>query len=341
MEKGKELLGALIRADEYNELETGHSFVAEAADLLPEHESRQHYIMKKGLFGIDREPVSVMRYPVSMEVYAHSHDFFEVQYVARGEVLQTINGKPVSLDPGSVTVFNKHTVHVIHPSGPDAQMFFIFIDEQLLDSRLFSLLSSDDILAQYLYRSVAGYETRGDYLLYRHADEILGNLVWNLYAEGRYRLPDYRRLNYLHFAELLVRLGRHGRTSRAELAAKRKAPAGMRRLNQVEEYIRSNPQQASLSEAAAAAHMHRNSLCRLIKEIAGTTFTGLVRDIRLELAEYLLISTDLSVESVAAEVGYANSAHFYNLFKKKYGRTPGRHRAKYLERIQDEVGEAG
>ena len=40
----------------------------------------------------------------------------------------------------------------------------------------------------------------------------------------------------------------------------------------------------------------------------------------------LLRETDLTVECVAAEVGYENVEHFNRLFKKNYGLTPVQYR---------------
>ncbi|WP_316633186.1 AraC family transcriptional regulator [uncultured Flavobacterium sp.] len=43
---------------------------------------------------------------------------------------------------------------------------------------------------------------------------------------------------------------------------------------------------------------------------------------RLEKAEYLLASTDQSIQQISVEVGYENVSHFVNIFGRYYGLTP-------------------
>lgn len=50
--------------------------------------------------------------------------------------------------------------------------------------------------------------------------------------------------------------------------------------------------------------------------------------IKMMVAANLLSTTDLSVEHIAAKVGYYYSANFAKMFKKNYGKTPLKFRKK-------------
>ncbi len=52
------------------------------------------------------------------------------------------------------------------------------------------------------------------------------------------------------------------------------------------------------------------------------TFTEYLNDYRLSIAERLLLTTDLSVLSIATEVGFNNLSYFNRLFKKQFDCTP-------------------
>ena len=46
----------------------------------------------------------------------------------------------------------------------------------------------------------------------------------------------------------------------------------------------------------------------------------------MKKARSLIRSTSLSIEKIAAQVGYQNAEHFNRLFRKKYGLTPVQYR---------------
>ena len=51
---------------------------------------------------------------------------------------------------------------------------------------------------------------------------------------------------------------------------------------------------------------------------------------RIERANVLLIRTNLSIEEIAYEVGYASSGSLINLFRKHEGISPNRFRKNYF-----------
>ena len=53
---------------------------------------------------------------------------------------------------------------------------------------------------------------------------------------------------------------------------------------------------------------------------------GYLKEIRLSKACELLTTSTLTVEAIAASVGYENSKYFHTVFKAEYGLTPSRYR---------------
>ena len=67
-------------------------------------------------------------------------------------------------------------------------------------------------------------------------------------------------------------------------------------------------------------------LSRLFQKRYGCTPLAYQQAIRIERAKNLLRQTELTIEGVAAAVGYSNPAFFFRLFKRHVGETPGRFR---------------
>ena len=93
-------------------------------------------------------------------------------------------------------------------------------------------------------------------------------------------------------------------------------------IDQVKEYIESNSDTATLYSTAAHFGYHHVYLSRLIREKAGKTFSELLLEARMRRAKLLLELTDLSIEKIAAMLGYSNNSNFYKAFREYFGTSP-------------------
>lgn len=78
----------------------------------------------------------------------------------------------------------------------------------------------------------------------------------------------------------------------------------------------------SLSHLAETFHYSTSYLSRIFKSELGINFMEYLLGRRMEAAKKLLEETDLSVNDIAAEVGYSNYTSFIKTFKKFFGVTP-------------------
>jgi AraC-like DNA-binding protein len=63
----------------------------------------------------------------------------------------------------------------------------------------------------------------------------------------------------------------------------------------------------------------------------GVTFTDVRRQVSMSRARELLAGSSLSVEWIAAELGYASTTAFINAFKKGHNATPSEYRRRRRE----------
>lgn len=76
------------------------------------------------------------------------------------------------------------------------------------------------------------------------------------------------------------------------------------------------------------SHSH---FIKLFKNSTGKTIIEYITDLRLSYAEKLLSDTDLSIITIASNVGYDTPSFFTQKFKKKYGVTPIKYRSSVRE----------
>ncbi len=90
------------------------------------------------------------------------------------------------------------------------------------------------------------------------------------------------------------------------------------------DYIaRSYDKKITLEDLSQRFGTNRTDLNKLFKKETGMTAIKYVIDLRLRIARSLLKDTDLPVERIAEQTGFADSTHLERLFKQKYKMIPG------------------
>lgn len=81
--------------------------------------------------------------------------------------------------------------------------------------------------------------------------------------------------------------------------------------------------------AKRIARVSPGHLARLFQESKGVTFTQYLRDIRLQKAAEMLRNTQLTVSSIATDVGYFDGSRFAVHFRRHFGVTPTKYRTTH------------
>ena len=102
------------------------------------------------------------------------------------------------------------------------------------------------------------------------------------------------------------------------------------RLLTIERYIEENmAQEPTLGELAVLMGMSPRQLVRVLQEQLGMTFRQKLLRARMDRAAWLLRTTDMPLEVIIGEVGYASASAFYQVFRKAFSMTPMKYREKY------------
>jgi two-component system, response regulator YesN len=118
------------------------------------------------------------------------------------------------------------------------------------------------------------------------------------------------------------------------LEAKRKSSTGyLNKMERVKLFIEKNSdKKINLNHVAEEVCLSPKYLSRLFKENSGTGFNEYRLKIKIEKAEKLLKTTDLTVNQIAIQLGYKNPESFIRIFEKSLGQTPTQYRLKNRKR---------
>ena len=99
------------------------------------------------------------------------------------------------------------------------------------------------------------------------------------------------------------------------------------RISEVQDWIDRNFQRnIRILELSKMFNFSERNLKRRFLNAAGTAINRYVQEVRLDKAKKLLLTTELTVKDISAEVGYENDSFFTRLFKKNTGLTPAKWR---------------
>ena len=104
-----------------------------------------------------------------------------------------------------------------------------------------------------------------------------------------------------------------------------------RLIQSIEQYVQHNMNrgQFNLEEMASAMGMGMRPLFQKVRDLTGKTPSELVRDLRLKHACILLKRTNINMNELATNIGYASANHFISTFRERFGITPTEYRLKY------------
>ena len=91
----------------------------------------------------------------------------------------------------------------------------------------------------------------------------------------------------------------------------------------LEQNLRQPP---TLDELASMIGTHRHRLSELFKRAFGTTVYAWLRERRISQAAEWLESSEMSIQSIADELGFSTSGNFSTSFKERFGVTPSDYR---------------
>lgn len=238
----------------------------------------------------------------------HDHDFCEVFWIERGSGRHVVDGERRTFAPGALVWVAPHDRHAFEAEpGPGYRLVNL----------AFELPPWRELCDRYLGPEGDPLQrppTRRQLQLDRRGVAELQLIAAELMAGSRSRRAlDRFLLNLIELAERRATVGADPRPPEWLSRA-------LARLDDPDVLAR-GPSALPKLCGKTAEHVAREA-----RRWLGRTPTELVNERRLDRAAALLVDGDASVLEIALEVGHANFSHFYRLFRKRFGTSPGAYR---------------
>ncbi len=259
------------------------------------------------LFSVSRTDEKASAHPRVM----HAHDdLVEIVLVRGGESRYFVGGTPYDARRGDLFIFNSRVVHD-EPSGPDRP---VATSSLALGGLAVPGLRENTLIPEDASPVCRLSEQQTLRL------ERLYDVLYDELTAGNDDGAHHLLMAILTLVEQFRTALADGSTQDANVFARR-----------IKDYIdRHFAEEFSLQQMADALHVSPYYLAHVCKEATGYSPLQYVLRRRIGEAQTLLITTDLPVTRIAAQVGYDNPSHFNAQFSKAVGMPPRTFRREYV-----------
>lgn len=259
------------------------------------------------LFSVSRTDAEASAHPRVM----HAHDdLVEIVLVRGGESRYFVGGMPYDARRGDLFIYNSRVVHD-EPSGPDRPVasFSLALGGLSVPGLRENALIPDDAspVCPLTEAQIVRLERLYDVL---YSELTAGN------DDGAHHLLMALLTLVQQFLAAAAQDGSRGENVFAQ---------------RIKDYIdRHFAEDFSLQSMADALHVSPYYLAHVCKDVTGYSPLQYVLRRRIGEAQTLLITTELPVTRIAAQVGYDNPSHFNAQFSKAVGMSPRTFRKEYV-----------
>lgn len=264
---------------------------------------------------------SVRKHTTVQRLYFHSHDFYEIIYVQNGNHTQYIANfnTPITLSSGEAILLLPGTVHALQSVTPGDMILKLVIPRNLLSDltlRPPSCLQPSSQLDTQDFLLNDPLPDRSSVLRFHPSADCpsVENLIVHL-AEEYYFGSDQKQ----------ARIQKYLRPLLAAFTGNQHPRNALPLTGRLISYIHGHLQTATLPAFAGYMGYSPRHIQRLLEE-EGTSFSSLLRQLRLQKALKLLLTTAVPAEQIAQQTGFVTAAGFYKCFEAQFHITPGQYR---------------
>jgi AraC family transcriptional regulator, dual regulator of chb operon len=246
----------------------------------------------------------------------HTHNFFELFVIVRGELLHTVNGRTQTLSTGTLMFMRPRDVHYYqHSEGKGCHLINLAFRDATV-KELFNYLGSGFPSESLVQRAMPARV-----MLSPAETEILAARLEHLNTIPRDQKHRIRSTLRILLFEMFTKyfFAESGEGDR-------RLPAWLEAL--IAEVQKKENFVLGIKSIYGFSRRTPEHISRVFRRYLGTTPTDYINQLRLHYAANLLSNSDDSVTYISMESGFENVSHFYHLFKRQFGVSPAEFRAR-------------
>lgn len=259
------------------------------------------------------------------QVPEHWHEEVEIIYIKKGNGIVAVDLTPYAVSSGSIILVQPGQLHAIYTEN-QARMEYenIIFHPNLLIPKQLDICSRDFLLPLFSGKIMVPTHFDKDTPHYEEIAQVLQACD----ALGKEKPQGYHFAIKAQLLMLFFLLDNRCRLTEPSVQNNKSIERMRPVLKYVEQHYGEKITIEQIAETAACSPSH---FMRIFKDSFSCSFVEYLNDYRLSMASRLLHRSDLTVQAIAASVGFDNLSYFNRSFKKKFGVTPGNFRKSSYE----------
>lgn len=250
----------------------------------------------------------------------HTHDHFELNYIYRGNGDFCFENEHKILTEGTLLIIAPDSPHNVRALKNDF-IISIMVRKSTFNNIFWSLLSKDTLLSAFFRNSLKQNNERNYLIFQTDNDVLLQGYLQELFVELEIKDTLFNNnmacILSLFFSNILRKY-----SDSACFYNVQDLSDGHCDFNLLSQYIRQNYNTVTLKDVAEKFHYSESFFSKLIKKNFGTSFSVLIRELRLSHAQELLQHSNYTLREICDIVGYSSVSAFSRSYKEHYGTSP-------------------
>ena len=241
-----------------------------------------------------------------MRTQMHSHEYLELFYIIDGEYRQKILGNEFTFHRGEVCLIDKNCLHQEIMEGTSATLLFLGITNVVFQDIMKRQITTERI-SSFLKMALMEQKSLQQYLHFLPQAEEAVSQMDETMTSLLLELQRHDEASPIICRGLLLRIFRILNTQyEFSLSKKLRQKMNWILYEEISDYMKQHMKNISIRMLCEEFHFQEDYFNRLLKNRTGMTYTEYLQHLRLQKAEELLLHTRLTIDAIAAEVGYKN-----------------------------------
>ncbi|MCM1113882.1 MAG: AraC family transcriptional regulator [Clostridium sp.] len=268
------------------------------------------------------EDISLTKADRYIEMFPLKHNFYEVNYIFSGKCEYSLEKQSCTLHSGDISIVPPGVIYQALPED-DCILINLKIRKSTFDKLFVNFLSSGSELSSYFTKTLYSKMYRSTMIFHCAEDEYVSELFVMMFGQ---QLEKKQYYGYM-LQGLTITLFTHLIQSHCDdIEFSSKSVVNNDQVSHILNYINENYTTATLENTAKHFYLNSSYLSVLIKKELGKTFSELIREIKMNEAATLLLTTNLKIDEICTAVGYKDTTQFIKTFKKYYGLSPKKYK---------------
>lgn len=290
--------------------------------------NNDHWVINSEKLMKSSEVFAIHKHDRFIKFEKHKHDYLEMTFVYSGSIHQNIEGKELEVKKGEIILLDMNVEHSIAEASIEDIAINVLIKKEFFDWIFLSQIAYNDLISNFVVKAIYG---KGNIKQYIHFKTSRNDRVWNImlqilieyYEERNGMKTAIRAYMLLLFNELL-------RDYKKYMSDQMVYKIDKTISSEILDYVKNHYKDMNLKTMSEYFNYNPDYMGKLIKKVTGENLKDIVKNQRINQAEYLLKNTDMSVVDIVSEVGYSNVSYFYRQFREELGITPDKYRRKLI-----------